>query len=243
MRLLDISFRAPEQNLAFDEVLLAGAEAGRTGETLRFWESPVPCVVLGVAQVLRQQVYQKRCDEDGIPILRRCSAGGCVLQGPGCLNYSLVLSYANHPGTRTIRGAYCYVLGRIAEAFRERALPLRHSGVSDLSLRGKKVSGNAQKRRRHCFLHHGTLLYGIDPQQMERYLPEPGPQDRPRYRGDRTHCGFATNLPMDAEELRDVVCGAFEAPRTANRPHPWELKETARLVHEKYATLDWIHRR
>jgi len=46
MRLLDISFKKPSENLAFDDVLLDGAEGGRAGETLRFWESRTPFVVL-----------------------------------------------------------------------------------------------------------------------------------------------------------------------------------------------------
>ena len=45
MRLLDFSFKRPSENLAFDEILLDGAEAGKTGETLWFWESRTPFVV------------------------------------------------------------------------------------------------------------------------------------------------------------------------------------------------------
>ena len=74
MRLLDISFNRPERNLAFDEVLLEGLKAGKITETLRFWESPVPFVVLGVAQVLRDHVYEQACGELGVPITRRCSS-------------------------------------------------------------------------------------------------------------------------------------------------------------------------
>ena len=47
MRLLDISFKRPSENLAFDEVLLDGAEGGQAGETLRFWESRTPFHIVG----------------------------------------------------------------------------------------------------------------------------------------------------------------------------------------------------
>jgi len=243
MRLLDISFRAPEENLAFDEVLLCGAERDRTGETLRFWESPVPFVVLGVAQRLRLEVRESACARDGVPILRRCSAGGCIVQGPGCLNYTLVLAHANRPEVGTIRGSYCYILGHIAEAFRKRGLSVRHNGVSDLSLGGKKVSGNAQKRRKRFFLHHGTLLYKFDPELMEKYQRQPQPDARPRYRGDRTHRGFVRNLPMNADELRAVLCEAFEVHTSQNRPGRRELETLKTLACEKYASVDWTRRR
>ena len=91
MRLLDCSFQEPAMNLALDEVLLNDAEEGHSPEVLRFWESPVPFVVLGLTQRLSEEVHEDACARDGIPILRRASGGGCVLQGKGCLNYALVL--------------------------------------------------------------------------------------------------------------------------------------------------------
>ena len=95
MRLIDLSFDDPAQNLALDEALLDAAEEGRSGDTLRFWESPSTFVVLGTAQVFAIEVHEAACRRDGVPVLRRCSAGGCVLQGPGSLNYSLVLCLEN----------------------------------------------------------------------------------------------------------------------------------------------------
>ena len=56
--LLDLTLRTPEENLALDEALLAAAEASAGRETLRFWESPVPFVVLGVARYVRL-VYRR----------------------------------------------------------------------------------------------------------------------------------------------------------------------------------------
>ena len=116
MRLLDLSFTSLAKNLAFDEVLLEMVEAGKGSEVLRFWESPVPALVLGVAQVLREHVREDNCLDDGVRIMRRCSAGGCVLIGPGCLNYSLVLTHERRPEIRTLRGSYCYILERLSEA-------------------------------------------------------------------------------------------------------------------------------
>jgi len=241
MRLLDISFKRPSENLAFDEVLLDGAEGGQVGETLRFWESRTPFVVLGVSQVLRREVWEKNCVADRVPVFRRSSAGGCVLQGPGCLNFSLVLRRDGHPELKTIRGSYCYILGRISEAFRQQGAAVRHKGVSDLAMGGKKVSGNAQKRRRKYILHHGTLLYGFDAQHMERYLREPG--DRPQYRGPRTHRGFLRALPIQPQQLKEVVCEAFDVGGEPEKPQAWELRAARALAREKHEALEWIRRR
>jgi len=241
MRLVDFSFRSPTQNLAYDEVLLNRTESGKTGEVLRFWESETPFVVLGVSQVLRQEVFEKNCSEDHVRILRRASAGGCVLQGHGSLNYTLVLSHERHPEIATIRGSYCYILDRICEALAQRGVPAHHKGVSDLALGGKKISGCAQKRRRHCILHHGTLLYEVDFDKLERYLREPG--DRPQYRGARTHRGFVRAIPLTPRQLREAVCEAFGLEYKPERPSTAEIEATKELASEQYASPEWIRRR
>ena len=90
--LIDRTLPVPEANLAYDEALLNFAEECEGPDTLRFWESSTPFIVLGVAQPVAAHVNQPACAADSIPILRRCSAGGCVVQGPGSLNYALVLN-------------------------------------------------------------------------------------------------------------------------------------------------------
>ncbi|MBM3289440.1 MAG: lipoate--protein ligase family protein [Candidatus Hydrogenedentes bacterium] len=241
MRVLDVSFAKPAENLAYDELLLDDAEDGHGADTLRIWESPVPFVVLGVSQVLREHVRVDPCERDGVRILRRTSAGGCVVQGPGCLNFALVLSHASFPDIATIRGSYCLVLKRLAAALRERGVNASHKGVSDLAAGGRKVSGNAQRRRRRFILHHGTLLYAMDSALMERYLVEP--VDRPQYRGDRPHTRFVKCLPLDAAAIREVLFRAFGGGGAVESPRKDELKAVRQLAREKFAAAAWTTRR
>ena len=238
MRLLDFSFRSPAKNLALDEVLLDNAG---DGEVLRLWESPTPFVVLGVSQVLRVHVIESACIRDRVPILRRCSAGGCVLQAPGCLNFTLVLQHTGKPEIRTVRDSYCFILGKLAEALQRRGVHASHKGVSDLAVGGRKISGNAQKRRRDVVLHHGTLLYGLDPELMERYLRDPA--DRPQYRGDRSHRGFVASITLTRDQLKEAIIEAFGADRSNSRLRPGELRLVSQLVTEKYALEVWSRRR
>ncbi|MBX7257651.1 MAG: lipoate--protein ligase family protein [Candidatus Hydrogenedentes bacterium] len=241
LRFLDVSFNTPEKNLAFDEALLDSVEGGAREEILRIWESPSLFVVLGVSQPLRAHVYEDVCARDKVPILRRCSAGGCVLQGPGCLNFSLVLRTELHPEIRTIRDSYCFILGKLAAALRLRGVSASHKGISDLAVGGKKISGNAQKRRKHAILHHGTLLYGMNPELMEKYLRDP--VDRPQYRGTRTHRGFVSSLTLPVDELKTLLVEAFNASPKPATPKRLELRTAINLMHEKYKLNDWVHRR
>lgn len=241
MQLLDISYDEPARNLALDEALLDEAEAGRSVETLRFWESPVPFVVLGLTQRLREEVHEDACVRDGVPILRRSSGGGCVLQAPGCLNFALVLEQQGHPGLRTIRASNRYILERVCAALGTLGLDARLEGISDLAVHGYKVSGNAQRRRKRCLLHHGTLLYAADLALISKYLKEPA--RRPGYRSGRSHAEFVQNLPCPPESLKEAVAAAFQAVEGPSELTQDLQNQVDRLVSEKHACESWTRRR
>ena len=91
MKYLDRTLRTPQENLAADEALLDWCEEESADEILRFWEPRQHFVVLGYSNRTRTEVNLDSCKKLDVPVLRRCSGGGTVLQGPGCLNYALLL--------------------------------------------------------------------------------------------------------------------------------------------------------
>ena len=241
MRWIDHGRPVPAENLALDEALLNRVEDGAEEEVLRFWESAVPFVVLGVSQRWAEHVREATCSADGVPVLRRCSAGGCVLQGPGCLNFALVMRQDRLPDISSPRRSYRYILERIACVLRGHGVKVAHEGICDLAVDGIKVSGNAQKRRRRAILHHGTLLHRMDATALTRYLLEPA--DRPGYRGVRTHEQFVGALKLSPATLKDVVRDAFGCTGEPDGPSADALAEMMRLVRDKYALDEWNRRR
>ena len=199
MRVYDYTFESPEENLAFDELLLEGG-----CEALRFWESPVPFVVLGRSGKIEQEVNVNVCRMAGIPIVRRSSGGGTILQGPGCLNYAFVLSLAARPELINVEDSYGIVLSRVVRAL---SVPGLKVLGSDIILGDEKVSGNAQRRSRGWLLHHGTLLYRADIGLMEQVLREP--ERQPVYRQRRTHRDFVSELNLTAEEMKRCIKAAW----------------------------------
>ena len=92
MKIVERTFTEPALNLACDEALLERVEAdGDAWECLRIWEAETHFVVLGHSNRIRTHTNVKACKKEQIPILRRVSGGGTVVQGPGCLNYALTL--------------------------------------------------------------------------------------------------------------------------------------------------------
>src|SRR5438874_3026372 len=149
MEYLDLTLPSVAENLALDEALLLRAEAGEGDEVLRFWEWHSPAVILGAGGRLAEDVDEVACHVDQVPILRRSSGGGTVLLGPGCLCYSLVLSYNRAPELAEIRPSYFYILGRIRDALSDLSPGIKCAGSSDLVAGARKFSGNSQQRKRH----------------------------------------------------------------------------------------------
>ena len=236
MDFLGLTLPTLAENLALDEGLLLQAEADPGREVLRLWEWPSSAVVLGAGGVLRADVDETACLADGVPVLRRSSGGGTVLLGAGCLLYTLVLAYDRARELTQIGSSYGYILDRVCAAL---AVPeLRPAGTSDLALMGRKVSGNAQQRKRQHLLHHGTLLYAFDGQRVGRYLRMPARQ--PDYRRRREHAEFVTNLPLGREELERRLRRPFGADRERGN---WPREVVAELVRTKYALAEWTRRR
>jgi lipoate---protein ligase len=236
MKLIKHSTDSPEENVALDELFLSKAEAGEEGETIRFWETAAYFVVLGRAGKVNEECLIQQCHNDGLKIIRRLSGGGTVLQGKGCLNYSLILSYSREDKLRQIIFSYEKVLEDIARAFREKGRDVNFFPVSDLALGDKKFSGNAQARKKTHFLHHGTILYDMDISAISRYLKYP-PKE-PEYRASRPHEEFLSNLGCSPREIKDIISGAFPAEGeyllTAR-----DLNDLAELVGAKYSRDDW----
>ncbi len=243
MELVSFSSGDPAAHLACDEVLLLQAEAGRRGETLRFGEIAQPTVVMGVGGVWREEVRTDACRADGVPLLRRCSGGGTVLIARGCLNYSVILDMGRRPELRSVRASYGCIVPGLAAALSRDGVEVRHAGLSDLALGGRKVGGSAQKRKRRWLLHHGTLLYGMELAALDRYLGRP--VRPPDYRRNRPHSAFVTNLPHGRDELMRAVRTAFGC---AGPVAPTDLtgvlsQQVADLAARKYRSDEWTCRR
>lgn len=211
MKYLELSLPAPEENLALDEWLLQQTEDSGV-ETLRLWESSRPFVVLGRSNSLAGEVDTEACRQRNIPILRRVSGGGTVVQGPGCLSYAVTLAIPPAGPLASITGTNRWIMERHQNAISSLiGQPVEVKGHSDLALAGRKFSGNAQKRGRSAFLFHGTLLHAADLALMAAALRHP--KVEPDWREGRSHGEFITNLPTD----RTALCAALR--------HAWDATD------------------
>ena len=235
MNLLDLTLKTPEENLACDEALLDQCEENQCPEILRFWESNIYFSVVGYSNKVRTETHFETCQKDKIPVLRRPSGGGTVLQGPGCLNYSLILRIPQKGPLTNLTTTNAYVLNKHKESLN----PLLNgravvSGISDLVLGDLKFSGNAQRRKKNALLFHGTFLYNFNLPKIERYLTFPSKQ--PDYRKNREHLKFITNVPLQLAQIKSSLIEIWSVDNPLKKIPKVEIEK---LVKEKYSQEDW----
>jgi len=112
--------------------------------------------------------------------------------------------------------------------------PVELNGFTDLSLGGRKFSGNAQRRRKNYFLFHGSFLLNADIGLIEKALQMPS--KKPAYRDSRTHGDFLVNLKVAPAQVKAALCKAWGAEvALENVP----MQEITRLTVERYSRDEW----
>lgn len=230
------------ENLAADEALLDWCEIGDGVENLRFWEPREIFVVVGYANKIAREVNTLACENSGIPIFRRCSGGGAVVQMPGGLNYSLILRITEDGPLHSITSANSFIMEKNRAALsalvpRLKTGEISVQGHTDLCLGNLKFAGNSQRRRKNHLLFHGTILLDCDLKRISQLLQMPSME--PDYRARRAHEEFVTNLKMPAAEVKAALAKAWNAQPPLPDP---PLEAIARLAREKYATPEWNYK-
>jgi lipoate-protein ligase A len=235
LRHLDLTLPTPADNLACDEALLDCYEAGHGDGAgmLRFWEPLLHFVVLGYANRAAAEANLAACQAHQVPVLRRCSGGGAVLQGPGCLNYTLVLKIQDK--LESITETNCLVMKRnVAAIGALLGQPVSVEGSTDLAIDKLKFSGNAQRRKRHFLLFHGTFLLDFNVTLMEELLLLPSKE--PLYRQKRSHQEFLANLHLSAGAIKAALRKTWNASQTLKNIPRTSIDQ---LVKQKYSQASW----
>jgi len=239
MKWFNLNHRPPAEQLAGDETLLDWCETGRGEETLLFWEPRDTFVVVGYANKVGTEVNIPACHAHGIPIFRRCSGGGTVLQGTGCLNYSLILRITADGPLRSITAANQFIMERNGASIQS-ALPearISVCGHTDLTVEGRKFSGNSQRRKKNFLLFHGTFLLDFDLPGVGQFLRMPSQQ--PDYRASRSHEDFLVNLKLPASQ---VIAAMKQTWGADSELHHFPENEMKILAAQKYSTDGWNYK-
>lgn len=153
----------PYYNLAAEQHLMNTLEADTA--ILFLWQNQ-NTVVLGRNQNPWRECRTSLLEADGGHLARRFSGGGAVYHDLGNLNFTFLLPTSDYDVPKQ--------LSVILQACRELGIPAEATGRNDLTVEGKKFSGNAFYKNGTVSCHHGTLMVQVDREKLGRYLnPSP----------------------------------------------------------------------
>ena len=203
-----------------------------------FWRTG-PTVMLGRYQNAAAEIDAEYAGRRGIGITRRLTGGGTIYTDPGTFQFSFI---AHGRGRRIdFRRFVLPVLG----ALRRMGLHATLSGRNDLLLGGKKFCGNAQYRSGGRVLHHGSILFDADLEELTRCLK---PDDeklsskgvrsvRQRVVNLRESLGGALDAPAFRDRLLPLLLPDGAARRTLSPPEAERIRQTRAPV---FRSREWV---
>lgn len=189
-------------------------EATRTDGTARWrvYVPPAAAVVLGRGSSPERELNLEAVRADRVPVLRRRGGGCAVVIDPGDVVAAAALPARGIAGSRThFDRLTTWLAAGLAAAG---IAGLERSGVFDLTLDGRKVSGGSVYRAPGLLFWTASVMVSPHVDLMERYLRHP-PRE-PDYRAGRAHGAFVRGLAMGGG------AGASAMPATSrDAPPAW----------------------
>ncbi|MGE5454469.1 MAG: lipoate--protein ligase [Methylocystaceae bacterium] len=139
-------------NLALEEFILTK----HSEEYFFLWQDE-PAIIVGRNQNTKAEINEDFVKTAGIDVVRRLTGGGAVYHDLGNLNFTMII---NDPGG--VGFDFKRFTRPIIKALARMGVVAKDTGRNDLTIAGKKFSGNAQYRHAGRLLHHGTLLFSSD---------------------------------------------------------------------------------
>ena len=146
-------------NLARDGCFL---ENNKKGDVILYFYVNKNAVIIGRNQNAWKECSIANMDADGVQLVRRHSGGGAVFHDNGNLNFSFITDEKHYDLNRQMRV--------ILNAVSKLGLKAELSGRNDITVDGKKFSGNAFSLAKGNRSHHGTMLVNADLTKLSNYL-------------------------------------------------------------------------
>lgn len=123
-----------------------------------------PTVICGRNQHIAKEVDLDYCQRAGIDVVRRRSGGGAVFADRDNFMFSYITSSEN------VTEVFAAYTAMIAGILRSLGLDAEASGRNDITIGGRKVSGNAFYHLPGRSIAHGTMLYDFNPEYLSKAL-------------------------------------------------------------------------
>lgn len=161
-------------------------------------EGTPSAIVLGISNNAKDLVEINQAKKDNIPIIKRFTAGGCVLVDENTLFVTFIFSKKFLDIT-----FFPEPILRWAEKFYKKVFETKDFKLieNDFVIDMKKIAGNAMYIKKDRFLLHTSFLMDFDIIKMKKYLKIP--KVAPKYRKNRSHESFLS--PINQNYSKEII--------------------------------------
>ena len=152
----------PRYNLALEQFVFNSLD--RSHSYFMLWQNH-NSIIVGKHQNTMAEINAAFVNEHKISVIRRLSGGGAVYHDLGNLNFTFITDAGINNAVNFID--FCLPVQKALVSF---GVPAEISGRNDMTVEGKKISGNAQYVKQGRVMHHGTLLYDSDLEALSKAL-------------------------------------------------------------------------
>jgi lipoate-protein ligase A len=242
-RLVDSGLVPPHESAALDEAILEAHVSGHVPNTLHFYVRSFPTVSVGYFQKIAESVDLAECERMGVAVVRRKSGGSSIYTDQGQLIYALVVHDSDLP--EEVADSFRVTCQAIADAVQSFGIDAVYRPMNDVEVDRRKISGNAQLRRKGSVLQHGTIVIDTDISKMDAVLKVNDQHHKNVSRPSEritTLSSLLGEVP-DMEIVKGALVSAFEetfdARFTLSSLTDFEASLVKKLVHERYSRKEW----
>ncbi|MFH0940956.1 MAG: biotin/lipoate A/B protein ligase family protein [Candidatus Omnitrophota bacterium] len=246
-------------NMAIDEAIFLSYKENISAPTLRFYGWKPAAVSIGCSQNPQNTLDLETCQKQNIAFVRRPTGGGIIFHEHE-LTYSLVLAEGDLGLSCRVKESFENITSFLITAYQDLGIDAcfakNTSGPRtedhtvadfcfsrkeeyDILVNGKKLGGNAQKRRRNIILQHGSIPLSFDKAKASKLLKDRHTSGPP----DITTFYDVARYKIDETALSDALTKAFNSHFKTTLKLDNLTNEEKILAEElkssKYADQEW----
>ncbi len=224
-------------NMALEEYLFEGLPPD--DDYFMLWQNQ-NAIVVGRYQNTAEELDAAYVKEHGIQVVRRLSGGGAMYQDLGNLNFTFVV---NQNASKTLD--FSVFIQPVVRALAQMGVTAQQSSRNDITIDGKKFSGNSQYNKRGRTMHHGTLLFNSNLGRIGSALRVRA--EKIESKGVKSVRSRVTNIApylpasMELNDFKRLLVAEMFSAGGVSRFDLTEadLCAAQKLRDEKYATWEW----